>query len=138
MNRKSGQPLLPSPRRAGREKSGFLFSLEAMSSLMLLVVASSFLISFRLPQNHAGEFFLCSDAAGVLLKSHAFGGPALQENVLELERLSSLCIEAESPGASAASSCTASPKDRYSFTFPVASVGGIGNATVSCWLPPDS
>ena len=117
---------------------GFLFTLEAMSSLMLLAVACSLLLSFRLPPSHAGEYFLCSDAAGVLVKSSAFSDAGvLQSRVSELEGLSSLCMEAGTTSAFASSSCAPSSGDRYSFNFPVLSGagGGIENATVSCWQP---
>ena len=112
---------------------GFLFSLEAAASLLLLMVAASFLPAFQLKDSHAGEFFLCSDAAGVLVKSSAFSGGRLQERVAELEGLSSLCIEASTPAAAAPSSCPDATADRYSFTLPVLEGGRIASATVSCW-----
>ena len=126
----------PSVRSAERKKSchrGFLFTLEAVSSLLLLMIAASFLPSFRLQESHADEFFLCSDAAGVLVKSSAFSGGHLQEKVAELENISSLCIEAGAEGAAASSSCPDTRGDRYSFTFPVLLAGHIANASVSCW-----
>ena len=127
----------PPLRQAGTEKSGFLFTLEAASSLVLLIIASSFILAFHLPQSHAEGFFLCSDAAGVLVKSSAFSGGSLQERVGELESLSSLCIEAGAAGETASSSCVPSGGDKYSFTFPVlaGAASRIENATVSCWQP---
>lgn len=125
------------PWRHGAQNKGFLFTLEAVSSVMLLIIAASFLPAFQLKKGNAETFFLCSDAAGVLIKSQAFSEGSLAGRVAELEGLSSLCIEADSGTQAAASSCPGQGGERISFTFPVLSGGRIRNARVSCWGPVD-
>ena len=109
-------------------------SLEAVSSLLLLVVALAALPLFQAKAGHEGDFFLCSDAAVALAKSSAFfGASALQEGVAQAASLSGMCLSAGS-GAISSSTCgQGASSEVYAFSFPVWSGGAMGSARVYCW-----
>ena len=118
----------------GRNRRGFLFSLEALLSFMFLLVSLSFLAFFdSRPSIGTSAFFTCSDASGVLAKSNAFDGVSLQEKVAALESLSGLCIEARTDLTQANSSCAYFSEEKYSFNFPVFADSHVQHARVSCW-----
>jgi len=120
--------------RDAKLKSGYLLSLEAVTAVFLLLIAASSLPLFRFQEDRPQDFFLCSDAAIVLSKSHAFADGSLQEKVQTASELSGLCIEAYSPLTSA-SSCEGEGADaeRYAFTVPIWQSGALQEARVSCW-----
>lgn len=116
-------------------KKGFVLSLEAVSSLFLLIMAVAALSLYQFRLGGADGFFACSDAAVVLSKSHAFSDGSLQEKAEAASQLSGLCIEADSPLASA-SSCTGENQaqgEKFSFTIPVWQGGAVQSARVSCY-----
>lgn len=116
--------------------AGFLMSLEAAFALTLLAISASALPAFQLQKNTAPEFFLCSDAALVLVRAGAFsgaGGQGLQEQVGELSGLSGMCIEAGVQGGESASSCPPTDRGKISLSFPVSRFPSVATATVSCW-----
>ena len=115
------------------KKEGFLMSLEAACSLFLLIISLSLFPAPSLQKGSAHDFFLCSDAAVVLLKSGAFSSQAaLGEKTGQASGLSGMCISASSPGASA-SSCTGRGAQEFSFSFPIWQHGSLSQAEVSCW-----
>ena len=107
---------------------GFLMSLEAAASLLLVLIALSTLALFEVKQGHEGDFFLCSDAAVALVKTGAFSGGHLREAVEEASGISGLCIS-----AGGQSSCSYGGQEKYSFSMPVWSGLGVQSAEVSCW-----
>ena len=125
-------------QRSGRsfpDSRGFLMSLEAAASLLLVMVALSALPLFSARAGREGDFFLCSDAAVALAKSSAFSSAAaLHEEVEQAASISGMCLSAES-GAISSSSCSQPPAqtEAYAFSFPVWSGREMGSATVSCW-----
>lgn len=116
------------------KKTGFALSLEAVSSLFLLLFAVSALQLYQFRQSNANDFFACSDAALALSKTRAFSGASLQEKVDGAGEFSGLCIEADSALASA-SSCAGEKEtgEKFSFAFPVWQGGAVQDARVSCW-----
>jgi hypothetical protein len=131
---KWGGHVLAQERRGSFVGRGFLMSLEAAASFLLVLSAASLLPHLYLAENsaQAGDFFMCSDAALLLSKTNAFSGAALQEKVEKLSRLSGMCIEADSPDASA-SSCESGAGEQFAFNFPVWQAGELRQASVSCW-----
>ena len=124
-------------QRSGRsfpDSRGFLMSLEAAASLLLVMVALSALPLFSARAGREGDFFLCSDAAVALAKSSAFSGAsALQEGVERAASLSGICLSAGS-GVLSSSSCSQDARSEvYAFSFPVWSGGAMGSARVYCW-----
>ncbi len=116
------------------KKMGFALSLEAISSLFLLIIAASTLPLYQFRQSSANDFFDCSDAALVLSKTRAFSDGSLQGKVGAAGEFSGLCIEASSPLVSA-SSCTGEKEtgEKFSFTFPIWQGEAVQDARVSCW-----
>ncbi len=112
----------------GMRLKGFLMSLEAAASLLLVLVALSTLALFEVKQGHEGDFFLCSDAAVALVKTGAFSGGRLHLAVEEAYGISGLCISAGGEG-----SCSYGGQERYSFSMPVWSGTEVQSAEVSCW-----
>jgi len=117
------------PHKARR---AFLMLLEAASCILLLLFAASFLRLFYLRHASAADFFICSDAALVLAKSHAFSDGTLQQKVEDASLRSGLCISAESPQQSS-SSCKGGAPERYSFSIPIWQGGAVQSAQVGCW-----
>lgn len=107
---------------------GFAMSLEAAASLLLLAAALSALPLFEVKSGSEPDFFLCSDAAMVLLKSGALSGDAQPQVLYEASQLSGLCLEYGD-----ASSCQYGGEEKFSFTFAIWRKGSLQNATVSCW-----
>lgn len=116
------------------KKTGFALSLEAVSSLFLLIIAVFALPLYQFRQSGANDFFACSDAAVVLSKTRAFSDGGLQGKVDAAGEFSGLCIGASSPLASA-SSCTGEKEtgEKFAFTFPIWQGGAVQDAHVSCW-----
>jgi hypothetical protein len=115
------------------ERKGFAMSLEALCSIILLIVALSAMRLFLLPAQHASDFYLCSDAA-MLLSSQGISQAELQAQVDALSSLSGRCISYESEKARA-SSCELSqtPHERFAFTIAVFEDGSAGKAQITCW-----
>ena len=113
-------------------KKGFAMSLEALCSVLLLMVAASAMEAFSFPPQKASDFYLCSDAALFLSK---LSSSDLQAQVDTLSRLSGRCISFESE-KSRASSCDGAQiaNERLAFTIAVFEEGSAGTAQVSCWL----
>ena len=110
------------------KQQGFLMSLEAAASLVLIAISLAALPLFEIRGGQENDFFLCSDAAVVLLKSGALSGAGVQQQINEAATLSGVCIE-----ANGASSCGYNGEDRFAFTFPVWKDGRVQQSTVSCW-----
>ncbi len=115
-------------------QKGYALSLEAVSAIMLLLMAVSTFELFQFPRENAHAFFTCSDSAIALSKTHAFSDGSLAEKVGLAGALSGLCIEANSPLASA-SSCGGATNagEKFSFSIPVWQAGTLQDASVSCW-----
>ncbi len=115
---------------------GFLMSLEAALSLVLLLMALQALALYQPKQQEAGGFFLCNDAAIVLVKTGSFSDQSgLEGGIKKISSLAGECVEASSPSASA-SSCPGTPAhsaEKLSFSFPVWQGSAVETATVSCW-----
>jgi hypothetical protein len=117
-------------------RAGFAMTVEAAFSFLLLFLAASALLLFRLPKHDSQAFYLCSDAAIVLAKSSAFSG-SLQESLGQASRLSGLCLRAEVEGA-AFSSCPegkSEGRERISLEIPVWGGLYVENAKISCTRP---
>lgn len=114
-------------------RQGFAMSLEALCSIILLIVAASAMQLFSLPPQQASDFYLCSDAA-VLLSKQGIPPGGLQAQVESLARLSGLCILFESEKARA-SSCEQpqAQASRTAFTIIAFEGGSAGKAQISCW-----
>jgi len=116
--------------------AGFVMSLEAACSLLLLLAAASMLAMFSLQSfprpSQVQDFFLCTDAAAVLAKS-GFSGEGALQNIRSAANLSNLCIDSSGAFGDLSSGCIYSGAERYSFTFPVWQEGSLLNATVFCW-----
>jgi len=62
-------------------------------SLTLVIVASAYLLAFAPQKEGAGDFLVCSDAAGALAKLRAFSSQgALEASVDDAGRLSGACM----------------------------------------------
>lgn len=117
----------------GEGRFGFLMSLEAACSLLLLIISIPLFSAPSLQKGSAHDFFLCSDAAVVLLKSGAFlSQGALEEKARQASALSGLCISASSPGA-VAFPCQGRGSQEFSLSFPLWQSGTLSQAAVSCW-----
>lgn len=129
--RRAKRAALPS---ASCSRNGFVLSLEAASSLALLLIAASALALFSFQEANAGDFYACSDAALLLSKSHAFSDGTLGERVAQVHSLTGMCAVASSPAASS-SSCGGArdATEKFSFTMPVWQQGGLRSAKVECW-----
>jgi len=119
----------------GGKFAGFLMSLEAAASLILLAISLHTLQLFETGSGSEGAFYLCSDAALALSKANAFSSQALlQGKTSEASELSGVCIRSEA-GSFSASTCGSPPegKEVHAFSFPAWSEGKVALARVYCW-----
>jgi hypothetical protein len=113
---------------------GFAFSSEAALSFLVLLSAAAFLPLFSLHSSGEEKFALCSDAAGVLMKSGAFQSQsALSASVGEAGGLSGMCVSAGAGGFFSSSCAAGKAPHRISLSFPVFSGGRVQKAEVACW-----
>lgn len=113
-------------------RRGFLMTLEALSAVALLIIASAAMGAFAARAGTEGDFFLCSDAAVVLSKS-GFSPLDLQQRLSSMHSLTGMCVKAESAFASASSPCTEPQGKTLAFSIPAWGAGSLQSATVSCW-----
>ncbi len=116
------------------QKRGFLFSLEAALSFMLLLVSLPLLALFSHSTAGEADFFLCSDAAAIIAKSKDFEEQTIREKIDKIHPLSDLCIEVKTAQIGY-SSCSHFKEEKTAFTFPIWQSGSLENATISCWRP---
>lgn len=122
-------------KASAKHSAGFLMSLEAAASLILLAISLNALQLFEIGEGQEGEFYLCSDAALALSKTNAFSGQALLEGkTSEAADVSGLCIFSEADSFSAGN-CGAPPDglEVNAFSFPAWSEGKVATARVYCW-----
>jgi hypothetical protein len=124
---------------AFQHSKGFLMSLEAAFALTLLLFAATALPAFSQPKNTAPDFFLCSDATLLLVKSGAFTDGSLQAKINEMHSLSGMCFSVHDlAGDISAKDCdSSSAKEKTAITVPVWSSGiphgFVQKAAVYCW-----
>jgi len=120
---------------SGKHSAGFLMSLEAAASLILIAISLHALQLFEARGGSEGAFYLCSDAALALSKTNAFSSAALlEEKTSEAAGLSGTCIFSETDSFFA-STCGAPPGSRevHAFSFPAWSERKVATARVYCW-----
>jgi len=107
--------------------AGFALTLEALSALLLLLIALAALPLFSLPKSDAEAFFLCSDAAIVL--SGAPSSESLGEMAQELGAVSGMKITA---GGENTAAQKPSGARTYAFTVPRWENGRLHKITILC------
>ena len=116
---------------------GFVFSLEAAFSLATVFFAAACLQAFIPQREAAGEFLACSDAARVLVETHAFSSQeTLQGAVDDAGGLLGMCVGAQGAGFAAASCNDGGKRGQTAgFSFPVWSGGRLQRALAWCYSP---
>lgn len=115
-----------------KNRRGFLMTLEAAYSLLLILAGASLLAAFQLPGHNPQDFYLCSDAA-ILFSSQDFSDAAsIALHAESLSSLSGMCISARHSLGEHSAGCGGEQGEVYSFSIPVQTPLGTQNAQVSC------
>ncbi|MCX6772255.1 MAG: hypothetical protein NTV88_00595 [Candidatus Micrarchaeota archaeon] len=89
--------------------------------------------AFSQPKNNAPDFFLCSDATLLLVKSGAFTDGSLQTRLDDMHSMSGMCFSSGAALSSGCSSTAPAGKDSLAITVPYYSGGTVSKAAVFCW-----